>query len=190
MQSSPELEIDNLNSFETVYKHWFKPLMGYAITILKDETYAEEMVQNVFVKLWEKKEHIDIHTSLQAYLYKSVYFESLNFIKRQQHQQNYETQTAYAMKEEKVWAHEKLDRKQLETKLRDALNDLPEQCRTVFQLSRFQELKYREIAASLGISEKTVENHMGKALRILRLKLAEFISLLIIPIIHFKNWFL
>lgn len=189
MTATRELEIGNLHSFETVYKQWLKPLMGYAMTIIKEEIHAEEMVQTVFVKLWEKKEQIDIHTSLQSYLYKAVYFESLNFIKRQQHHTTYETQTAYAMKEQKVWAHEKLDRKQLEGKFREALNELPEQCRTVFQLSRFEELKYREIATTLGISEKTVENHMGKALRLLRVKLADFITIIVLSIIHLKNWF-
>jgi RNA polymerase sigma-70 factor (ECF subfamily) len=68
----------------------------------------------------------------------------------------------------------------LEKHLRDALNELPEQCRTIFQMSRFQELKYREIADELGLSVKTVENQMGKALKILRSRLAEFLPLLVI----------
>ena len=68
--------------------------------------------------------------------------------------------------------------KELENKLRSALNDLPEQCRTIFQLSRFEELRYREIADRLGLSVKTVENQMGKALKILRTKLADFLILI------------
>jgi RNA polymerase sigma-70 factor, ECF subfamily len=74
MQEAKALE-HNLKNYEEVYRHYFKPLMCYAITMLNNETHAEEMVQNVFVKLWEKKETIDIHTSLQAYLYKSVYLK-------------------------------------------------------------------------------------------------------------------
>ena len=70
--------------------------------------------------------------------------------------------------------HEPLS-KELEQQFREALNELPEQCRTVFQLSRFEELKYREIADKLDISVKTVENHMGKALKLLRLKLVDFL---------------
>lgn len=70
--------------------------------------------------------------------------------------------------------------KELEQQFREALNELPEQCRTVFQLSRFEELKYREIADKLNISVKTVENHMGKALKLLRLKLVDFLPFLFI----------
>jgi RNA polymerase sigma-70 factor, ECF subfamily len=84
---------------------------------------------------------------------------------------------------------EKVQHKNLEEKFRTALSELPEQCRTVFQLSRFEELKYREIASRLSISEKTVENHMGKALKLLRIKLVDFITVVILSIIHFKNLF-
>jgi RNA polymerase sigma-70 factor (ECF subfamily) len=71
-------------------------------------------------------------------------------------------------------------RKELENKFREALNELPEQCRTVFQLSRFEDMKYKEIADKLDISVKTVENHMGKALKLLRTKLVDFLPLLLI----------
>ncbi len=73
--------------------------------------------------------------------------------------------------------------------MRHALNELPEQCRTVFQLSRFEELKYREIASRLNISEKTVENHMGKALKSLRVKLIDFIAVIAVLFVHLKNLF-
>lgn len=175
-------------SYEVVYKTYFKGLVSYAYTLLNNDVHAEEMVQNVFLKLWEKKETIDIHTSLQAYLYKSVYFESLNFIKHQNVKKKHEPQIAYAMNQHHApGGTEKLQHKNLEEKFRSALNDLPEQCRTVFQLSRFEDLKYREIAAKLGISEKTVENHMGKALKVLRLKLVDFITMIIFTIVYLKN---
>ena len=70
--------------------------------------------------------------------------------------------------------------KELESKFRDALNELPEQCRTVFQLSRFEDMKYKEIADKLDISVKTVENHMGKALKLLRIKLVDYLPFLFI----------
>src|SRR5205085_8962102 len=77
-------------------------------------------------------------------------------------------------------ASKKIQLKELEEKLHKALNDLPEQCRTIFQMSRFEELRYREIAEQLNISIKTVENQMGKALKILRTKLVDFLPLLIL----------
>ncbi len=76
---------------------------------------------------------------------------------------------------------------ELEENLQKAMNDLPQQCRTIFQLSRFEELKYKEIAEALGISVKTVENQMGKALKILRLKLVEFLPMVMV-FIKVINW--
>ena len=83
------------------------------------------------------------------------------------------------MKNESDNAEDKLAAEQLNDRLRNALRELPEQCRTIFQLSRFEDLKYREIAVQLGISEKTVENQMGKALKLLRMKLVDFLPFII-----------
>jgi RNA polymerase sigma-70 factor (ECF subfamily) len=84
------------------------------------------------------------------------------------------------MKNKTEQAQPRMIRKELERKLTDALNELPEQCRTVFQLSRFEDMRYKEIAEKLDISIKTVENHMGKALKLLRTKLVDFLPLLLI----------
>ena len=83
------------------------------------------------------------------------------------------------MKNESDNAEDKIASAQLNEQLSNALRELPEQCRTIFQLSRFEDLKYREIAVQLGISEKTVENQMGKALKLLRMKLVDFLPLII-----------
>jgi RNA polymerase sigma-70 factor (ECF subfamily) len=178
----------NIEAYEVVYKNFFKPLYVYAYSMLNDEMKAEEVVQTIFLKLWEKQETIDIQTSLKAYLYRSVHNASLNVIKHEKVKQQYETYATHAMKTTKseTPAHTTMY-KNLENKLREALNELPEQCRTVFQLSRFEELKYREIAERLSISEKTVEGHMGKALKLLRMKLVDFIVVLILLFIHLKN---
>ena len=84
------------------------------------------------------------------------------------------------MKNETDQASKKVTSGELEKKLHAALNELPEQCRTIFQLSRFNELKYREIADQLGISIKTVENQMGKALKLLRVKLVDFLPFILL----------
>ena len=161
--------------FEEFFKTHFKALHSYAYTILKDDVVAEEMVQNVFYKLWEKKDQVDIQTSLKAYLYKAVYHESLNYLKHEKVKSVHQAHAMYATDHSGDLAEKKLMQRELETKLQTAINDLPEQCRTIFQLSRFEELKYREIADTLGLSIKTVENQMGKALKVLRLKLVEFL---------------
>jgi RNA polymerase sigma-70 factor (ECF subfamily) len=163
--------------FEQVFKTHYKNLYAYALTILKEEHEADEVVQQVFFKLWERSEKLHVSGPLAAYLYRAVHNESLNFLKHQKVKETHRLHVAYAMKNN-TQQPQALS-KELEQKFREALNALPEQCRTVFQLSRFEDMKYREIADKLQISVKTVENHMGKALKILRTQLVDFLSLLI-----------
>jgi len=165
--------------FGQVYKTHFKNLYAYAFSILKNEVAAEEMVQNVFLKIWEKREQLPADIPLRAYVYRSVHNESLNYLKHQKIKSRYKLHVVSTAK-----THEHIISKhshsELEKKLRIALNELPEQCRTIFQMSRFEELKYREIAVRLNISVKTVENQMGKALKFLRTKLIDFLPLIIL----------
>lgn len=168
------------SAFEQVFKTHFKSLHAYAFTILKDDAEAEEMVQQVFFKLWERTETLHITGSVTAYLYRAVHNESLNYLKHEKVKSNHRLHVAYSMKNEADSASKKLLGGELEQKLQAALNELPEQCRTIFQMSRFDEMKYREIADKLDISVKTVENQMGKALKLLRQKLVDFLPLLII----------
>jgi len=170
--------------FEQVFKSNFKGLHSYAYTILKDEMIAEEMVQNVFYKIWEKKENLFIQTSVTAYLYRSVYHESLNYLKHRKVKEAYQSYAMHQMKNQSDNAEKKILLSELEQKLEKALNELPEQCRTIFQMSRYEELKYQEIADRLGISIKTVENQMGKALKQLRLKLADFLPLILLSFLN------
>ena len=163
--------------FEEIFKSHFKRLHAYAFTILKDEDEAEEVVQNVFVKLWEKKERISEMQSVNAYLYRAVYNESLNLLKHEKVKASYRS---FAMSNNSEMDNSANDTKlhELEGRLNKALEELPEQCRTIFQMSRFEELKYREIADRLGLSVKTVENQMGKALKLMRVKLADLLPVL------------
>lgn len=166
-------------AFEQVFKSHFKSLHAYAFTILKDEIQAEEIVQQVFFKLWDRAESLSITGSVTAYLYRAVHNESLNYIKHLKVRSEHRLHVAYSMKNQADHASKKVLNSELEKKLHEAMEELPEQCRTIFQLSRFEEMKYREIADRLDISVKTVENQMGKALRLLRIKLVDFLPILI-----------
>jgi len=179
-QQVQQEEISDEKVFEQVFMQHFKALHGYAFTMLQDEAQAEEMVQNVFLRLWEQRKSLHIQLSLKAYLYRSVYNECMNYIKHQQVKRKYEERTAYQLRNESGQPAERMQLTELEKQLAQALNLLPEKCRTVFQLSRFENLKYQQIADKLGISIKTVENQMGKALRILRLELADYLLLIIL----------
>lgn len=165
-------------AFEQVFKQYYKNLHAYACSFLNDTDEAEERVQQVFFKLWERADNLSIQGSIAAYLYRAVHNECLNYQKHEKIKSAHRLHVVHRMKNET--ATEKTMNKELEQQFREALNELPEQCRTVFQLSRFEELKYREIADKLDISVKTVENHMGKALKLLRLKLVDFLPFIAI----------
>jgi RNA polymerase sigma-70 factor (ECF subfamily) len=162
-------------TFEQVFKMHFKNLHAYAYTMIRDEMQAEELVQNIFYKLWERPERLNISGSVAAYLYRAVHNESLNYLKHLKVRSRYQAQAAHQLNHEPDSASKRIMLKELERKLHDALLELPEQCRTIFHLSRFESLKYREIADHLEISPKTVENQMGKALKLLRMKLIDFL---------------
>ncbi|MGZ5135440.1 MAG: RNA polymerase sigma-70 factor [Flavitalea sp.] len=171
-------------TFEMLFKAHFRRLYAYAYTIVKEEMAAEEMVQNVFFKIWEKHAGRDIAFPALAYLYKSVYHESLNYLKHQKVKAAYQSHTIHHMKNETDHASKKVMLSELEQQINKALNELPEQCRTIFQMSRFEELKYQEIADRLGLSIKTIENQMGKALKILRVKLVDYLPFLTVFLIE------
>ncbi len=170
-------------AIEEVFKSHYGALHAYANVILKDAEGAEEVVQSVFLKLWEKRANLQITTSLKAYLFRAVYNDSLNQLKHQKVRQRHYEQTQYAMNQDvsqdKV-NHMEGEEKELVERIQETLDALPEKCRMVFHLSRFEELKYGEIAAQLGISLKTVEAHMSKALKTLRTELAEFLPMVIL----------
>lgn len=170
----------NERIFEETFRKYYQSLCNYANSILKEMDEAEEVVQNLFLSIWEKRSDLEISISLKSYLYRAVHNHCLNRIKhlkvREEYQQyavnfydaSYESVSQTVMKNE------------LETKIEEAIKKLPEQCRLIFQMSRFEELKYHEIAEQLELSPKTVENQIGKALKILRVELAEYLPLIII----------
>lgn len=170
----------NERIFEETFRKYYQSLCNYANSILKEMDEAEEVVQNLFLSIWEKRSDLEINISLKSYLYRAVHNHCLNRIKhlkvREEYQQyatnfydaSYESVSQTVMKNE------------LETKIEEAIRKLPEQCRLIFRMSRFEELKYHEIAEQLELSPKTVENQIGKALKILRVELAEYLPLIII----------
>jgi RNA polymerase sigma-70 factor (ECF subfamily) len=165
--------------YEQVFRDYYERLCNYANTLINDMDEAEEMVQSTFLILWEKRESIDIHTSVKSYLYQAVHNHCLNRLKhfkvRQAHTEHfkYHNEAGFDNNSQQLIFDE------LEKEVNNAIESLPDQCRHVFKLSRFENLTYAEIAEQLNISVKTIENHMGKALRILRERLKEYLPLLI-----------
>ena len=165
--------------FEKIFRTYYERLCNYANTFLNDIDEAEEMVQSAFLTVWEKHEQIEIHTSMKSYLYRSVYNGCLNRIKhnkvRSEYGSHYKSQANMFSGD----ASEGVVEDELETLMKDAIELLPQQCRMVFKLSRLENLSYKEIAEQMGISVKTVENHMIKALKTLRENLKEYLPLII-----------
>ncbi|MEO6978048.1 MAG: RNA polymerase sigma-70 factor [Mucilaginibacter sp.] len=169
----------NERAFEKIFREYFKGLRAYAYTFMKDEEQAEEIVQNVFCRIWEKRSQLKPEGSIKAYLYRAVHNESLNYIKHQKTRAAFQVHYNNNEEQHSGEASEKIMIAELDGHIQKALNDLPQQCRIIFQLSRFENLKYREIADQMNLSIKTVENQMGKALKVLREKLAEFLPIIL-----------
>lgn len=175
-----EIQSGQTPAFEMLFKTYYQPLCRYANSYLKDSDEAEELVQATFIGFWEKRNTISIDSSIKSYLYRAVRNSCLNELKHEQVKQKYFThETAKGEKLSEAADHLAIHA-ELEDKIRAAIQTLPEQCRLIFTMSRFEELKYQEIADQLNLSVKTVENQMGKALKIMRTQLKEYLPLLAI----------
>ncbi|MEP7264629.1 MAG: RNA polymerase sigma-70 factor, partial [Bacteroidota bacterium] len=136
--------------YEKIFRHYYQRLCNYAGNILNDMDEAEESVQQVFLGLWEKRASLTISTSIKSYLYRSVHNSALNRIKHGKVKQLYADD--YIKSNDEVFAHteKELEKSELQKQIQKAIATLPEQCRMVFKLSRFEEMKYSEIATHLN----------------------------------------
>ncbi len=155
-------------AFEQLFKQHYVHLTAFANTLVHDLDLAESTVQNVFVKLWEKREKYDI-SSIKSYLLIAVRNSCHNELKRLQHQKSLND---LVLDEDMVETVNYSDFGAME-KISKTIDLLPEQRKKIFKLNRLEGLKYREIAEQLNISPKTVEIQMGKALKFLRDNLLE-----------------
>jgi RNA polymerase sigma-70 factor (family 1) len=170
----------DIKSFELLFNQYAQHLVRYATTIVKDTDEAEDIVQQLFVGVWAKKEVLEVNTSIKSYLYKSVYNSSLNKIKQQTVKESYAEYFNYVSDGTTAGAAVEIERKETDSAIQQAIEELPEQCRIIFKMSRFEQLKYQQIADQMGLSVKTVENQMGKALKHMRVRLKDYITILII----------
>lgn len=175
-------DIVSSSGFELVFRSHFEALHTYASHILNDEDQAKEVVQQVFYKLWKKRETLQV-TSITAYLNRAVYNDCMDYFRHQEVRQSHRD---YAMGQVQATApEEKTSLRDMEQKLETVIRTLPPQCRLIFNMSRFEELRYREIAERLGISVKAVEKQISHALKILRTALRDYLPLLIGLFLYF-----
>lgn len=161
-------------AFEHYFYLHFEGLHRYAYTLLTDNETARDAVQHVFLKLWEKREELDEEKSVRSYLYTAVYHHCLNVLRHEKIKRRFAGQPKDIATTSDPVLH-----RELQQQIREVIEMLPPQCRLIFTKSRFEQKKYGEIAEELDLSVKTVEAQIGKALKILREKLAGLMSLII-----------
>ena len=166
--------------FEDLYKQYYVPLCYYCVKYIDKIEDAEEIVQDVFFKLWEKHAEIEINSSINAYLHRAVQNSALNQINKRKIVDRYmvsqDNNTSLSFDD----GQKKMEDDELRLVLKKAILELPEKRREIFELSRYDGLKYSSIADQLSISVKTVESQMGKALKYLRVVLKEYTPMLAI----------
>jgi RNA polymerase sigma-70 factor (ECF subfamily) len=162
-------------AYEAIFRQWYARLVTTTAVLLRDRAPAEEVVQDVLLELWRRRETLTFETSLRAYLFQSARNRALNYLRRQRVEARGEPAIAAALPTPEA-ADAEAREAELNVAIQEAIASLPDRCREVFELSRIRGLKYQEIAVELGISVKTVEAQMGKALRVMREKLAAWVE--------------
>lgn len=178
-----EIKAGNQRAYERLFREQYARMCNYAFRMLTDKDDAEECVQSVFVALWERHTDLEINTSLKAYLYRAVHNNCLNRIKHNKVRQRHAEEMLWDDPSYRPTQSDALQHEDLERAIAVGIESLPSQCQTVFKMSRFDELSYAEIARELNISVNTVENHIVKALRLMRHSLQPFLPLLLWSIV-------
>lgn len=173
-------------AFEKLFHRYYGHLCLYASRILQDEVSAEEIVQDFFVKLWEKRKHLTIETSVKSYLYRSVRNLCLNLIQHNKTKLQH-AKSVLADATQNQDAEDQFYEIDLAKKIQESILSLPEKRQKIFRLSREDGLKYREIAEKLNLSIKTVETQMGLAIKTLREKLKNYNTFLTLFLFFFEK---
>lgn len=161
--------MDKILEYKKLYFKWHNPLCNYAFRIVKNRHNAVDIVQDVFLYVWERRSTLDMDTNFKSYLFQTTYHKCLNFLDQSKQMQLTElNQLSNTVANPKDDFDKEADIFLKKEKIMKSLRHLPPKCKQVFVLSRQNGLTYGEIADNLGISKKTVENHMVKALSILR----------------------
>ena len=167
-----QLKANDESAFQEIFRQHYPSVCKAIRRFIRELSTVEDLAQDVFVRFWEKRHQIEIKTSIGAYIHRMAINEALSFLRKQKKfQQDNIDDFSFSNKESS--SIEVMEGEELQVKIKNAIDSLPPKCRTVFLLSRHEELSYKEIAAKLEISVKTVENQMGKALRVMRMHLKD-----------------
>ena len=176
----------NITAYETFYKIMQPRLYSFCRKIIEDKEISRDVVQDVFISFWENRSLMNIHGTLSSYVFQMTYFKCMDHLRRLKIESKYQSYAALKIKESELSffdpeynATGSLFFNEIESTISSAIDSLPEQCRNIFIMSRVDELKNKEIAEKLGLSVRTVESQIYKALKVLKSELKEYYPLFI-----------
>ncbi|MGH7677331.1 MAG: RNA polymerase sigma-70 factor [Gemmatimonadaceae bacterium] len=169
-----KIQAGDEGAYDAAFRTWYPVLVRVSNALLQDADAAEEVAQEVMLELWRRRHALDANVTLGAYLLRSVRNRSLNHLRHLKVRRRSEADVE-ALYESPVAADQPIVAQELAEAARQAVAQLPPRCREIFELSRVHGLRYAQIAETLDISQKTVEAQMGKALKILRERLAPWL---------------
>lgn len=161
--------------FRETFDRLFEGLNRYALTLLKDREMALDAVQSVFIKWWEIHKTIEGEQAIKSYLYTAVYRQCLNQIRNEKTKVMHYECYGYELASNSGMLNDDVVFKELDRQIQEAISLLPPQCKIIFRKSRFESKRYAEIANEMNLSVKTVEAQIGKALKILKEQLKEYL---------------
>jgi len=161
------LKEGSTDAFDLCFRRFYAPLIAFARSKTSSRDIAEEIVQNVFAELWERREAIPLNTEIKQYLFSAVKNDCYDFARHRKVEQKYLDYLNNNQEESTAFFDILID-EDFQKLINQVYNSLPEQCRNIFYMSRLEEMSYKAISEKLGISVKTVENQIGKALKLVR----------------------
>lgn len=168
------------SAYEMIFRFYYPGLVLFASQYVMYEEDAEEIVQDFFVRVWQKRDQVNQTGTLKPYFFTSVKNSSLNFLYKQKHQHKLIQEIVKISENNLLYQPDVFVMSDLQDAIRKAVNALPPKCREVFILSRINGLKNEDIANKLNLSKRTVETHVSNGLKQLRIELKDYIGLLAI----------
>lgn len=178
------LKYGDQTAFELLFHFYYPGLVLFSTQFTADRNEAEEIVQDFFVRFWQRHDQISLTDSLKSFFFLSVKNSSLNFLKHKKVEEKYIRKMTEMADRHLAYDPDLYVDSELQEKVKQAIDLLPEKCREVFVMSRLRGMRNDDIATELNISKRTVETQISKALKVLRVELKDYVALLILFGIH------
>lgn len=169
-----EIKADNMLAFDILYKKYSKRLYRFAFSILKSNEEAENIIQDVFLNLWENRQKVEKDSSVRYYIFTIAHNSAISLIRKKSRTSEFIEYLKLNQNFNQEPVNIEIEYNELKDRLEGIINQLPDRQKEVYLLHKVEGLKYQEIAKKLRISENTIENHMSRALKTIRAKLGKY----------------